>query len=124
MCYYIGIEDLVSNALIEIVEKTGRREVRFADLNKYGEIIVKHLKSESKEAVFIFSKERTHGFFHDCSDYFTLRENNDDTVILLNDNVSTDVLRARFRVNLAFDLLKAFVNENALAVLGASVYGN
>jgi len=123
MCYYIGIEDLVANALIELVEKTGKREVHFETLNKYGEIIIRQLNSESREAVFIFSKEKTNGFFHDCSDYFTLRESTTGTVILLNDNVSTDVLRARFRVNLAFDLLKAFVNKSALQALGALAYG-
>ena len=29
MCIYIGIEDLVANALIELVENTEKREVMF-----------------------------------------------------------------------------------------------
>jgi len=30
MCYYLWIEDLVANALIEIVEKTRKRTVLFS----------------------------------------------------------------------------------------------
>lgn len=39
MCIYIGIEDLVANALIELVEKSEKREVLFKQLDEYGAII-------------------------------------------------------------------------------------
>ena len=35
MCIYIGIEDLVANALIELVENTEKREVMFKELDEY-----------------------------------------------------------------------------------------
>ena len=36
MYIYIEIEELVANALIELVEKKGRREVLFKELDEYG----------------------------------------------------------------------------------------
>ena len=43
MCIYIGIEDLVANALIELVENTEKREVMFKELDEYGALVVKYL---------------------------------------------------------------------------------
>lgn len=44
MSYFIGIEDLAANALIELVEKTGKRTVRFSQLNDYGNAIMATLR--------------------------------------------------------------------------------
>jgi len=49
MCYFIGIEDLVANALIELVEKTGNRTVSFSQLNKYGKAVIAKLKKDDLE---------------------------------------------------------------------------
>ena len=43
MCIYIGIEDLVANALIELVEKSEKREVLFKQLDEYGAKVIKYL---------------------------------------------------------------------------------
>ena len=51
MCIYIGIEDLVANALIELVENTEKREVMFKELDEYGALVVKYLNDEAEQAV-------------------------------------------------------------------------
>lgn len=119
MCYFIGIEDLVANALIELVESTGNRTVSFSQLNKYGEAIITRLKKEDMDVTLIFTREKTERFFHDCSNIFSISENDSDIQITLNDNVSTSFLRKKFRVNLSINLLSAFVaTETINAMIG------
>lgn len=117
MCYYIGIEDLVANALIERVERTQSRKVSLKQLNEYGRAIVAKLKIANEEAILIFNRDVTNNFFHDCTDYFTINECEDDTIISLNDNVSTDQLRNQFRINISFELLKAFVDKDICEII-------
>ena len=57
MCIYIGIEDLVANALIELTEHKNQRQVLFKDLDRYGAKVVKLLNQEGEQAVLILSKK-------------------------------------------------------------------
>lgn len=117
MSYYIGIEDLTTNALIEIIERTGKRAVRFSQLNEYGNAVLENLKKNGTNANIVFDRDSTKRFFHDCSDIFTIKENRDDIIVSLNDNVSTAHLRSRFRINIALRLIKAFVSQEAVKAL-------
>jgi len=117
MYYFIGIEDLVANALIELVEKTGNRTVSFSQLNKYGDAIVAKLKAKDMDVTLVYTRDSTEQFLHDCSDIFTINETESDIQITLNDNVSTTFLRKKFRINLAFHLLSAFVSPETINVI-------
>ncbi len=117
MCYFIGIEDLVANALIEIVENTGNRTISFSQLHQYGDAIIARLKAGNTDATLIFTRDKTDQFFHDCSDIFTINEKEHDVFITLNDGVSTTYLRKRFRVRLALSLLEAFVADDVLSAI-------
>lgn len=57
MCIYIGIEDLVANALIELAEHKNQRQVLFKDLDRYGTKVIKVLNQEGEQAVLILSKK-------------------------------------------------------------------
>lgn len=119
MCYYIGIEDLVANALIEIVDKTEKNEVSFLKLNEYGAIVLRTLNEQKEEAILLLSRDRTNAFIHNCTNFFNIRdEENGDTIISLKEGITTNQLRKQFRTNIAFDVLLAFVNEKCLRVLG------
>lgn len=121
MLYFIGIEDLVANALIEIVEKTNKREVSFEKLQEYGAVIVRTLKATNKEALLMLSRESTNEFIHNCTECFSLRdEENGNSFIVLNDGVTTDALREHFMINLSLNVLLAFINNNSLRVLGVA----
>lgn len=119
MCYFIGIEDLVANALIEQVDKTGKREVSFSKLSKYGARVVKILNEQNEEAMLLLSRDRTNSFIHNCTEYFSTRTDEEDEMyISLNKGIETDELRRQFRANIAFNVLLAFINENSLRALG------
>ena len=118
MCIYIGIEDLVANALIELVEKSERREVLFKDLNNYGASVVRYLNENNEQAVLILSRERTNEFLHDYSEYFELFSYGIEEGIRLKEGVSVESLWDRFRGYLSVDVLLAFINENSIKALG------
>lgn len=117
MSYCIDIKDLAGNALIELVEKTGKRTVLFSQLNDYGNAIIAKLESENIDAFFVHTKEKVEQFVDTCSDVFLFEEIGNDIKVTLKSEVLTDTLRERFRVPIAFCLLKAFVADSTLKTL-------
>ena len=123
MCVFIGIEDLVANALIELIEQKGQREVLFKDLDEYGAMVIKFLNQEShKEAVLLLSTERTNTFLYDYTDYFELftAKNGIDEGIRLRSEVQVEQLWQMFRFYLSADVLEAFMSDEAGRLLGVS----
>ena len=118
MYIYIGIEDLVANALIELVEKSGKREVSFRTLNEYGARVIKLLNEKDEQAVLIMSKEKTNDFLHDYSGYFELFLDGDAEGIRLKETVTLEQLWENFRTYLSADVLLAFMNDNSIGALG------
>ncbi len=118
MCIYIGIEDLAANALIELVEKSDRREVLFKQLDEYGTEIVKYLNKNHEQAILIFSKERTSEFLKDYSEYFELFNKGFNEGIRLRDDVSIDKLWEKFRGYLSVNVMMAFMNKGTISALG------
>lgn len=117
MSYCIDIQDLAGNALIELVEKAGKRTVLFSQLNNYGNAIIAKLENENIDAFFAYTKEKIEQFVDTCSDVFLFEEVGNDIKVTLKSGVLTDVLRERFRMPIAFCLLKAFVAESTLKTL-------
>lgn len=117
MLYCIDIKDLAGNALIELVEKAGKRTVLFSQLNDYGDAIISKLESENIDVSFIHTKEKVEQFFDTCSDVFLFEEVGSDIKVTLKSGVLTDTFRKRFRIPIAFCLLKAFVAESTLKTL-------
>lgn len=117
MSYCIDIQDLAGNALIELVEKTGKRAVLFSQLNDYGNAIIAKLGSENIDVSFVHTKEKVERFFDTCSDVFLFEEIGNDIKVTLKSGVLTNTLRERFRIPIAFCLLKAFVAESTLKTL-------
>lgn len=120
MSIRIGIEDLVANALIEMVDNdVNNREVTYSQLNEYGAIVIETLNAQNEEAVLIVSRERTQAFLHDYSDFFQVRENaQGEKCIALVEGRTTDELRKMFRGYLSLDMLLAFISEHSLQALG------
>lgn len=118
MCMYIGIEDLAANALIELMEKSSRREALFSEIQQYGANVIKILLENGDKAVLILSKERTNEFLHDYSEYFELFSNEREEGVRLTADVTVDRLWEKFRGYLSVDVMLAFMNERAVAALG------
>ena len=64
MYRYIGIEDLVANALIELTKQHIRR-VSLETLANYGTVIVKLLTQTGQNAILLVTKASTYDFVHD-----------------------------------------------------------
>ena len=121
MCFYIGIEDLIANALIELLEQGKNREIDAMTLESYGAEVVKTLSSEGEEAVLLLSRDHTHQFLQDYSDYFTCKgfETN-NPVFSLRPGVDVGMLRSRFRSRMALRVLEACYSEKPRSVLVAA----
>lgn len=118
MLIYIGIEDLVANALIELVENSNRREVLFKDLDEYGAMVVKYLNEKNEQAVLLLSKERTNDFLHDYSDMFEIFSDGINDGIKLKNDVEVEQLWEKFRGYLSVDVMMAFMDKMAVSKLG------
>ena len=119
MCYYIGIEDLAANALIEILSKTTTRFVSYRELENYGAEVVSLLNSQGEKAILILSRENTNDMFRNYSDIFIEEKNDSMFGISLKENITVDDLIDKFRGYLAWDVLLAFVNQKSLSKLRA-----
>lgn len=115
---YIGIADLVANALIELVENTGSRQVFFKDLDEYGAMVVKYLNDKNEQAVLLLSKEQTNEFLHDYSDLFEFFTEGISEGIKLKDDVTVERLWEKFRGYLSVDVMMAFMDSVAISKLG------
>ena len=124
MCYYIGIEDLAANAMIEILEKKqkeGNPEdnsliVTLRDLEEYGSEVVRYLNKKTKEkALLILSRASTTYMFRNYSDFF--EEVDDESAIKLREGKTVDDLKEKFRTYKASDLINAYIAEATVKVL-------
>lgn len=75
MCFYIGIEDLAANALIEILKtkedaQMERCRVTLAELEAYGNQVIQYLNERGEKAVLILSRENTSLMFRNYSVFF------------------------------------------------------
>lgn len=120
MLIYIGIEDLVANALIELIENNNIREVLFKDLDEYGAMVVKYLNNKNEQAVLLLSKERTNDFLHDYSDMFEIFSDGINDGIKLKNEVGVEQLWKKFRGYLSVDVMMAFMDTMAVSKLGVA----
>lgn len=120
MCFYIGIEDLAANALIEILSKSEKDFVTYKELEGYGNEVVSILNSKEEKAVLILSRESTNDMFRNYSHIFEEQVFGEELGIKLKDGKAVDDLIEEFRGYLAWDVLLAFVDEKSLAKLGVA----
>lgn len=119
MCFYIGIEDLAANAMIEILKKGGQRFLTYDEIEMYGAEVVQILKENGEKAVLILSRENTDALFRNYSEFFEEEEQNGKRGIKLKAEKQADDLIQQFRGYLALDVLLAFMNQRSVKVLGA-----
>ena len=122
MCFYIGIEDLAANALIEIL-KTKETEqmkhccVTLAELEAYGNQVIQYLNERGETAVLILSRDNTSLMFRNYSDFFEEVETDAGIAIALKEGKTVSDLVKKFRTYLALDLMMAFMNTETVRVL-------
>lgn len=122
MCYYIGIEELAANALIEILKSKSddldKYTVSFAKLEEYGTKIVEKLRNNGNEkAVLIFSRESTTLMFNNYNDYFELKETSEGSAISLKKGKTVSDLIKQFRTYMSLDVMRACMDKTVVEVL-------
>lgn len=128
MCYYIGIEDLAANALIEILQTKEEQDlsqytVTLRELEEYGAEVVRYLNKEKKEKAFlILSRASTLHMFRNYSDFFEEVETEEGRAIALQKGKTVEDLKEKFRTYLAIDVINAFMNKKTVKVLHAKGY--
>lgn len=120
MCYYIGIESLVANALIELLQN-GCREVKFEAIERYGAEVVNFLNASGEEAVLILSREQTRGFIVNCSRFFDVKDpESSQGTVRLKEGFSVEDLARAFCGGIAVPVLEALLSRRALEALRAA----
>ena len=120
LCKFIGMEDLVANALIEIIEKKKENKVSFEQLRKYGAVIVRWFKdnADNEEVVILVSRFYTNELIRNYSDFFKIIDSSKgDSYIELKETKTAEDLRNHFRSYLSIDTLLAFTDKNSLLAL-------
>lgn len=118
MCFYIGIEDLAANALIELLKEKKQRVISYDELEKYGAQVVRLLSEQGEKAVLLLSRDNTSALFRNYSDFFEEVELEDGLGIKLKEEKGIEDLIIQFRGYLALDVLMALVDKRSTCVLG------
>ena len=119
MYIYIEIEDLVANALIELVEKKGQREVLFKELDDYGARVIDVLNQEGKtKAILVVSRESQTAMLEDYADMFEPFERDGAKGIRLKEGITPMQLWKRFCVSLSLKVIEAFQSSITREALG------
>lgn len=126
MCYYIGIEDLAANALIECLSKVqgdlSQYVITYSNLEKYGAQVVQCLTEKKEKAILIFSRDNTNMMFKNYSDFFVEKESAEGKGISLREGKTVEDLIVRFRMYLSLDLLMTYMDPKTLNGINVS-YG-
>ena len=126
MYFYIGIEDLAANALIEVLKTKEENEqlskycVTFAELENYGTQVIRHLNAKGEKAILILSRENTTMMFRNYSDFFEEVVTPEGIAISLREGKTVSDLIDKFRTYLAFDVMMAFMDSATVQVLKVS----
>ncbi len=121
MDFYIGIEDLVSNALIEMLNKDDtKRFISYRKLEEYGARVIQILENKGKKAILILSRNNTDALFRNYSEFFLEKEEDGYRGIYLKDNKSVDDLIEKFTGYLSTDILLALADKDSVQVLGVA----
>lgn len=125
MCFYIGIEDLAANALIEVLKTKENSQlskycITLAELEYYGNQVIRFLNERGEKAMLVLSRENTSLMFRDYSDFFKEVETENGIAISLREGKTVSDLIRKFRTYLAYDLMMAFMQAVSAQTLQVS----
>ena len=115
---YLTLEDLVPNALIELVENDVGRTVSYPTILEYGNVVVKELEKRNIDAILLIYRDKTLQFENDYKEIFDFFEIDDIGYVKLKDNISTQYLRKYFRTRQSLETLIALTSDNSKQTLG------
>lgn len=109
MYIYIEMKDLVANAFIELLEKQGKRQVLFSELDEYGARVIEELnRGGETQAILVVSRESQSAMVEDYSDLFEPVRIEGARGIGLREGVESMQLWERFCTSLSVQVVMAF----------------
>lgn len=118
MCYFVEIQDLAANALIELLDSNRGKRVTFRQLNDYGVAVVRKLIGNGQDAVLLVSREYVFGMRRECSDLFSVHNiDKPDAYIELRPGIDVQRLVDRFYGAIPFEILDAMTDSDVLDAL-------
>lgn len=114
---YIEIDDLVGNAFIPYLEKTGSYILPMRKIDNYGKKVVDYLNMNGIQTCLRLSRDLTNEFFYRYSDLFNLDESGKENLVILKENITTKDLIEKFSGYLSLPVMLAFRNEENIKVL-------
>ena len=115
---YLTLEDLVPNALIELIENDVSRSISYLTIIQYGNVVVKELEKRNIDAILLIYRDKTLQFEDEYKEIFDFIEIDNIGYVKLKDNISTQYLRKYFRTRQSLDTLIALTSNNSKQVLG------
>ena len=119
--FSIEIEDLVANAMIEVLRRSGRRFITYREIEAYGMEVIQILKERGERAVLVLSREKTRAFLRNYAEYFEESVKENGRGVKLKEGKGAGDLIQQFRGYLALNVLLAFMNQRSTRLLGAQV---
>jgi hypothetical protein len=111
------IDDLAANALIELIKNNREGKVSLSQVEAYGTRIAESLNNEGKDAAMAISQYTINQFLNKYADFFTLKEEGNESYIYLKKDKSITDLRRSFRAYVPLEILPVFSNEKSVESL-------
>jgi len=118
---YLTLEDLVPNALIELIENDVCRSVSYLTIMQYGNVVIKELEKRNINAIMLIYRDNALQFEDEYKEIFDFYEIDNIGYVKLKDNINTQYLRKHFRTRQSLDTLIALTSDNSKKVLGIDV---
>lgn len=122
-CIFIEVEDLIANALIELIEHKNCTRVDMEQVIKYGNAIVVNLKKQKIDSVVVSGRDIIHEIRSSCSNkfiFFGFGDGTQKASISIAEGTSVERLRSEYRAFLSINMLLAFTDKKSLLELGIS----
>jgi hypothetical protein len=113
-------EMIITNALIEILERTGRTEISIQDVYTYSDEVAKVLKKQGHKVMNLVRKGGLVSLTNNYPRLFYMKSESKTLLFGVHSNITPDLLKARFRQFLPEDYISAMTDSDALAKLNIS----
>ena len=114
----LTLEDLIPNALIELIENNNSRSVSYPAILQYGNVVVDELKKQNIDCILQIHKDTTSQFEDDYKDIFDFFEIANVRYVKTKANINSSYLRKQFRTQQSIDVLVALTSDTSKQALG------
>ena len=104
---YLTLEDLVPNALIELVENDISRMISYPTVLEYGNSVMEELGKVGVNAILLIYRDKTIQFEEEHREIFDFFEIDDIGYVKLKEYIDTKYLRKHFRTRQSLEVLIA-----------------